>query len=549
MNLKSKLFPTCFVLLLLILLLSSCVRDPINADGSKGGSAENGGNLPPTTNLFLYPDSAGLDTVASVLEVHWWGQDPDGWVVGYWLEWDFFDESILNDSIWLTSEHETFYLPLDSAFDEFSVTVRAVDNTAQWNYPSDLKVALAAGGEGLVTAGIWEYKEYEAFLDNGTDEGVYDTGDEVLWAGNIEGIQTEPGTELMSLDEAEIPLELLAPSSMVGAVDMIGDELFFRVENTPPEVEFRIESNPDLGPGETYKSFPTRSFFWEATDLDGEATIDSCFYVLNPEEGDTNWIALPGTATSVSLNDLEPGFYRFFLKIVDIAGAASPILSFPDTTDRYWEVIAPYGDLLIIDDYNLDAANEHLNLYMSIFDTLSGIDGQYSVWEVGENLPYAISDVLATMSYFDKVLWYSYFQLSHYIEAASAITSFLENDGAILISALQIDTANGLLPIAEYEGGLARIMPNQPFIPVQPDWPELGFETIFSFSNMQGLTAAENGEILYNINENVIWPYPEGFCIRRTDLDLVYMSAPLGELNGLGTLPEFLRKVFIELFD
>ncbi|MFH1735856.1 MAG: hypothetical protein ABIE92_14205 [bacterium] len=549
MSQKTKILLISVVAILLLLLVAGCTRDPINADGSKGGGSQNGGNLPPTTNLFLYPDSAGLDTMSSVLEIHWWGQDPDGWVVGYWLEWDYFAESVLNDSIWLTSEYETFYLPLDSAFDEFSLTVRAVDNTAIWDYPSDLKVAQALGGEELVTAGIWEFIEYEAFLDVGTDVDAYDSGDSVLWAGNIEGIQTEPGMELMSLGDAEIPLELLAPSSVEGAIDMVGDNLVFRVENTPPDVEFRIESNPNLIAGETYTSFPTRSFFWEATDLDGEATIDSCYYVLDPEEGDTNWIALPGTATSVGLSELEPGFHRFFLKIVDIAGAASTTLSFPDTSDRYWEVVAPYGNLLIIDDYSLDANNEHLNLYKSIFDTLEGIDGEYSVWEVGSNLPYAMSDVLATMNYFDEVLWYSYFQLSHYIEAASAITSYLENDGAMLISALQIDTSNGLLPIAEFEGGLARIMPNQPFMPVQEDWPELGFMTIFSFGNMQGLTAAENGEILYNINEDVIWDYPEGFCIRRTDLDLVYISAPLGELNGLGTLPEYLRKVFIELFE
>ncbi|MBU1881873.1 hypothetical protein KKA08_07535, partial [bacterium] len=77
MSQKTKILLISVVAILLLLLVAGCTRDPINADGSKGGGSQNGGNLPPTTNLFLYPDSAGLDTMSSVLEIHWWGQDPD----------------------------------------------------------------------------------------------------------------------------------------------------------------------------------------------------------------------------------------------------------------------------------------------------------------------------------------------------------------------------------------------------------------------------------------------------------------------------------------
>ncbi len=536
------------LLLLAALLFFGCERERTAADGSTGPSQGSGGNLPPETHLFLYPDSAGLDTTASVLEVHWWGQDPDGWVVGYFVKWDYFTETILSDSIWLTSESETFYLPLDSAYDEFSLTVRAVDDGARWDYPGPVKVAAAVGGEGSVTAGILDYVEYEAFLDVGDEPDVYDAGDSVIWEGNIEDVQTAPGTPLSPLDDYNLTLHDLPPTSTDGAMDPEGAALLFRVENTPPEVFFRIESNPTLNPGDTYRTFPTRSFFWDKSDLDGEETIDSCFYALDPDPGDTNWVGLPGTASSVTLTDLEPGYHRFFLKIQDIAGAQSSTISFPDTSAAYWEVVSPVGDLLIIDDYALDQTNIALNLYQSIFDTLPGIEGDYSVWEVGEQLPYALSDVLATLNYFDQVLWYSFYGFSHYTEALSAISGYLESGGAILISASQVDTSGGLIPVAEFTPELLRVGPPNGLTALLSDWPDLTLSEFFS-NEVFGLDPAAEGEVMYELDPSVSWSGYRGVCVRRTDeINLIFMDLPLHLLNGSGTLPDFLEKVFVEEF-
>ena len=112
-------------------------------------------NSPPQTHLFLLVNQTvvidedtldsgqivhrqhitGLDTTASKQVLHWWGDDPDGKVTGYYYQWDF-------DSIptYTTQEYDTFYVPIRSDYDEFSFTVWAVDDQgAQDPTPASLR--------------------------------------------------------------------------------------------------------------------------------------------------------------------------------------------------------------------------------------------------------------------------------------------------------------------------------------------------------------------------------------------------------------------------
>ena len=56
------------------------------------------------------------------------------------------------------------------------------------------------------------------------------------------------------------------------------------------------------------------------------------------------------------------------------------------------------GDILIVDDYPLDNENNTLSWYSSIMDTLVGETG-YSVWEIGDELPFSSTDVPANLKY------------------------------------------------------------------------------------------------------------------------------------------------------
>ena len=91
------------------------------------------GNQSPETFLFLFPapdaideDSSGttgIATTASKQILHWWGDDKDGQVVGYYYQWDYQDKPI-----WTTLEYDTFFVPIRSSYDEFTFRVWAVDN-------------------------------------------------------------------------------------------------------------------------------------------------------------------------------------------------------------------------------------------------------------------------------------------------------------------------------------------------------------------------------------------------------------------------------------
>ena len=100
-------------------------------------------NRPPETHLFLMVNqqviteqdtldngtivvntyTAGLDTTSSKQIVHWWGDDPDGHVSGYYKLWNYPD-SATNTIM----EYDTFYVPIQSKYDEFTLQVWAVDN-------------------------------------------------------------------------------------------------------------------------------------------------------------------------------------------------------------------------------------------------------------------------------------------------------------------------------------------------------------------------------------------------------------------------------------
>ncbi|MBD3232699.1 MAG: hypothetical protein GF315_03135 [candidate division Zixibacteria bacterium] len=89
-------------------------------------------NSVPETHLFLsfpdtLPDSLAMpDTSTSTKIVHWYGDDIDGEVVGFYHAWD--DTS--SDTAWTytTENMDTFHVPIRETYGEFTFFVKAVDN-------------------------------------------------------------------------------------------------------------------------------------------------------------------------------------------------------------------------------------------------------------------------------------------------------------------------------------------------------------------------------------------------------------------------------------
>ncbi|MEE4312458.1 MAG: hypothetical protein V2J62_11385 [candidate division KSB1 bacterium] len=380
------------------------------------------GNRRPDTHLFLYPGIAGLDTTLSTQILHWWGDDPDGQVMGYYYSWDFYQEASADSFQWTTEEYDTFLVPIRQKYDEFEFFVKAVDNSALWDYP-ELKKSNT---------------DNEYFQDSGEIPGQYDAGDIPYYFGGISGIQTAMGAPLEDLEEFDI--YKLPPTDTTGAVDATPADLNFPVRNSKPSVRFVYESNP---PDSIYaETFTTRTFFWTANDSDGIETITNYYYYLadpgeTPPSDVKEWPnRLPGLQKNVTLRNLSEGFHVFYLAVEDIAGDLSPVIRYPAEKGR-WYVKEPYGDLLLVDDYEpyQDIGTWTTDFYNGVLDTMTGVNGFYSNWKVESLVPYSVTDIFETMNFFDKVIWYGDSN-PHFQTTASSIYRYIASGKKIMINSV-----------------------------------------------------------------------------------------------------------------
>ena len=365
-----KLNPGIFILLVFLFIiaceaLENPFLDELPSDGIE--------NAAPETHLFLTfaPDRIDTvlsdttsdttfiftrfiaDTTTSYQVMYWWGEDSDGEVVAYHYRWNFEDTWTRT-----TAESDTFFLPLQIAYDEFLFEVKAEDNE--------------------------------------------------------------------------------------GALDPTPATLRIPVANSQPEIEFAVDSNPTAGsnPNVTHVTFPTRTFAWSVSDIDGLETINQIRFRL---DSTSNWNYRDGNISSVTLTEIPPGLHTFYVQAIDTAGAFSNLLQFPDSTDAAspngWRVVEPVGDILLVDDYKLDDGSTH-NFYTDILDSLVGLDN-YSEFEVGfdeKALPAATTDQVAMFNYFNTVVWYHYSEAPSLAGADDALRTYLESGGNVFVSSIFIDT-------------------------------------------------------------------------------------------------------------
>ena len=311
-------------------------------------------NETPTPNMVWDTLTQAFTTITtSKQQLHWWGEDADGDVVGYYYKWNV-------DSAWsfTTTEAGLFYVPIRSDLDVFWFEIKALDN------------------DSLVDA---------------------------------------------------TPAKIVLP-----------------IRNSKPSINFRFRSNPfiaDIG-GDTSFTFPTRTFVWDVLDQDGVETITDVYYALD-DTCTTCWTQLSAAAySSITLTDLESGYHTFYLKARDIAGAESEIIQFPDIQNpsepNYWKILPVQGNVLLVDDFVQDSQNNAQQWYRSVLDTALGLQN-YSVWEIGRELPYSSTDLSATLNYFNHVIWYSaYTGIETYLDASANISNFIASGGNILLNAAEL---------------------------------------------------------------------------------------------------------------
>ncbi len=144
-----------FVLLLFLLIFYSC------SEKITGSKVE---NLPPDTKIFLIPDSENaISKQKSKLRVFWWGDDPDGFIIGYYIKWENQPWTFTNKT------DSTFTLAISGMDTSYTFFVTAVDNSGNGQY--DIQVVrdgVNYGAEPFVDKnGNGRYDENETYVDIG----------------------------------------------------------------------------------------------------------------------------------------------------------------------------------------------------------------------------------------------------------------------------------------------------------------------------------------------------------------------------------------------
>ncbi|MBI5660962.1 MAG: fibronectin type III domain-containing protein [Ignavibacterium album] len=345
------------------------------------------GNKPPKTFISVFADSTITKQPSSV-KLSWWGDDPDGLIIGYFISIDGINWTFTtkNDSVisFTLIGSDTTYL----------FRVAAVDNSGNGLYDNQLI-------SGNINFG------HEPFTDL-NNNGRWDSG--------------EPFTDCGAIDPE--PATLLLP-----------------LKNSAPVIKFLVDKNDNtiLIPDTT---FPVASFGWTITDLDGDNTISKVFIALNDTSqkiqlpASTRFVTIKveppynsdivecdvylGTSITTPYHTKLPGLKlndtnRFYVYCEDIAGSVSQLLAMPsENSSLTWYVKKPKGDFLIIDDYA--TSDNSASFYNQVLDSLNLLS-RTDVWDIklgktsttpGKLLPKFISPQFTeTLKLFKVVYWYT----------------------------------------------------------------------------------------------------------------------------------------------
>lgn len=109
--------------MLLVLMAASIIALTL-VSGCEKNLGRRPQNRPPETGIFV---EGQLDTVIYIVKLHWWGQDSDGEVVGFYYWWTCADTAS-SDTVFTTGRSSDFTLPVPNGFAVQTFWVKAVDN-------------------------------------------------------------------------------------------------------------------------------------------------------------------------------------------------------------------------------------------------------------------------------------------------------------------------------------------------------------------------------------------------------------------------------------
>ncbi len=508
-----KLLQLLFIVCILLFLLS-CSEDQVSNPA---------GNQSPDTGLFLYPDST-INQQPSRLHVHWWGDDPDGVVQGFYIKWEGID------SVWgfTKSNDSIFSLPIGTSDTTYKFMVAAVDD----------------GGNG-----------------------IYDNS---IIRNNI-SLGTEPFSDLNGngkYDEGETFTD-------IGLLDLTPAELNFPIKNTAPTLQWNaLTILPDT-------SFPVMTFKWDADDLDGVESIQSINISLNDT---SNFITLNGSVRLVTLRikDLNasvpemeilingsdqnifpetlPGMLfnsenKFYVQAIDLSGAVSNRISLPDT-GSVWYVKKPVGQLLIFDDFSGSSSEQVKTFYRTEFNSI-GLQNKFDEFDLeNQPLPFESVTIYEMMKLFKYTFWYSV--SNPRLDILNAVTNkYLGQGGKIAFSMtfqnssgnyeFDLSSLQGFLPIDTMSSALSFLLPGADILPSSQATGYQALKTTSTISYIRTYTPNfVVTDSVYNISNSQISGNISFITKDKTEF---FIGLPLYDCNGGDqNVDELLSKIFFDEF-
>ncbi len=405
-------------------------------------------NRPPVTHLWLFPDST-VGIGVSKQHLHWWGEDPDGTVVGYLFAFAPVNGNVTTapspDTLrytWVTGNDTTMLFPLERIFERFLVVVRSVDNRFG----------------GLPSQSIVRRSPFAYWDQN--DNGIFDGSD----------------VRLTLLDEAADPQ---------------GAALTFPVRNSPPSVSWVV--NP-LDPTSYFKgpdtTFTAATFSWTGSDPDGNNTLRSYRIALNDTSNPANWITLPSVRDTlitlyvprsrsdaagpgaVVAADLYVGPFlgaqsrgqipglrldalnTLYVEVMDVAGEYSRAITMPNPGGK-WYVKRPRGKILLVSDYINSDSTAALSTYLSSLTSVGDPNfAQIDLLNIGTGLtlaqksagavgalvpPFVDPALIYTFLLYNYVVWYTDQFPSLYV-AQLSLFRYMQNGGRVIFSTSFLNT-------------------------------------------------------------------------------------------------------------
>jgi len=329
-----------------------------------------------------------------------------------------------------------------------------------------------------------------------------------------------------------------------GATDPTPAKVTIPVRNTPPVAFFITEKLP---PDTT---LPVATFYFGATDIDGDWTVIGFLYRLDYEP-DTVMHFVGKDSASVFLTNIPEGHRTIYLWAVDESYALS------DTVSHTWYVKPKVGDILLIDDANVTQADQFYTTFLDGY-----YPGNYTVYRVENGLPYSSLDVdyMINEMGFRLIIWYTADQTEHFSPALPSFTRYIDNGKKLMLISPQIldvllNPAFTPSPFARNYLGVDTVVAwNKLLLRNEKLYPmAVGYDTLNCgspiISRFDGFLAEQNSKVLYVLptvpsrwpgNPPVIITYPS------SNPKVIFSSIQLHALNGRGNAFTILHKMISE---